>query len=60
VHMGEMRNACKILVGNHEGKRPLRRSRCGWGNIKMGQREMWLGVLIGFIWLSMGAGGWLL
>jgi hypothetical protein len=28
AHMGEMRNAYKILVGNPEGKRPLGRPRC--------------------------------
>jgi hypothetical protein len=34
--MDEMRNAYKILVGNPEGKRPLRRPRRGWeDNIKM-------------------------
>jgi hypothetical protein len=25
---GEMKNGCKLLVGNPEGKRPLGRSRC--------------------------------
>jgi hypothetical protein len=24
MHMGEMRNVCKILVGKPEGKRPLK------------------------------------
>jgi hypothetical protein len=35
VHMGEMRNAYRILVGKPEGKRPLRklRHRCEY-NIK--------------------------
>jgi hypothetical protein len=34
--MGEMINAYKILVGNPEGKRPLRRSRHRWkDNIRM-------------------------
>jgi hypothetical protein len=28
--MGEVINAYKILVGKPEGKRPLRRPRCGW------------------------------
>jgi hypothetical protein len=28
VHMGEMRNAFIILVGNPERKRPLRRPKC--------------------------------
>jgi hypothetical protein len=34
--MGEKRNACRILVGKPEGKRPLGRSRRMWvDNIKM-------------------------
>jgi hypothetical protein len=38
--MGEMRSACKILVGKPEGKRPLGRHRCRWeDNIRMGLRE---------------------
>jgi ammonia channel protein AmtB len=33
---GVMGNVCKILVGTLEGKRSLRRLRCGWeDNIKM-------------------------
>jgi hypothetical protein len=31
AHMGEMRNAYKILVGKLEEKRPLRRPRHRWG-----------------------------
>jgi len=31
-HIGEMLKAYSILVGNPEGKRPLRRPRCRWGN----------------------------
>jgi hypothetical protein len=39
--MGEMRNACRILVGKPEGKRPLGRPRRKWvDNIKMG----WYGL----------------
>jgi hypothetical protein len=39
--MGEMRNVYKILVGNPEGKRPLRRPRHGWeDNIKMNLKEL--------------------
>jgi len=38
---GEMVNACKILVGKAEGKRPLGRQRRRWeDNIKMVHREM--------------------
>jgi hypothetical protein len=44
--MGEKRNACRILVGEPEGKRPLERPRCRWlDNIKMDVREIeWDGV----------------
>jgi hypothetical protein len=44
--MWEKRNACRILVGKPEGKRPLGRQRCKWvDNIKMDLREMgWNGV----------------
>jgi hypothetical protein len=36
AHIGEMRNAYKILVRKHEGKRPLWRSVCRWeGDIKL-------------------------
>jgi hypothetical protein len=39
--MGETRNACRILVGKPEGKRPLGRPRCRWvDNIKMDVREI--------------------
>jgi hypothetical protein len=30
AHMGEMRNAYRVLVGKHEGPRPLRRPRHRW------------------------------
>jgi hypothetical protein len=40
AQMGEKRNACRILVGKPEGKRPLRRPRCRWvDNIKIDLRE---------------------
>jgi hypothetical protein len=39
--MGEKRNACRILVGKPEGKRPLERQRRTWvDNIKMDLREI--------------------
>jgi hypothetical protein len=42
--MGEMRNACKILVRKPEGKRPLRRPRGKWeNNIIMHFREISVG-----------------
>jgi hypothetical protein len=44
--MGEKRNAYRILVGEPEGKRPLRRLRRRWrDNIKMDLREVeWDGM----------------
>jgi hypothetical protein len=49
--MGEKRNACRILVGKPEDKRPLRRPRHRWGdNIKMDLRDIgwdgmdWIGL----------------
>jgi hypothetical protein len=39
--MEEMRNAHKILVGKHEGKRPLGRSSHRWDdNIRMNLMEI--------------------
>jgi hypothetical protein len=45
-HMGEERKVYKVLVGNPEGKRPLRRLRCRWKDgIKMDLGETgWRGV----------------
>jgi hypothetical protein len=38
---GEKRNACRILVGKPEGKRPLGRPRRRWmDNIKINLREI--------------------
>jgi hypothetical protein len=44
--MGEKRNACRILVGKPEGKRPLGRPRRRWvNNIKIDLREIgWDGM----------------
>jgi hypothetical protein len=39
--MGEERKLYKVLVGNHEGKRPLRRPRNRWEDgIRMDLREI--------------------
>jgi hypothetical protein len=39
--MGEKRNACRLLVGNPEGKRPLGRPRRRWvDNIRMDLGEV--------------------
>jgi hypothetical protein len=47
-HMGQKKNACKILVGNPKGKRPLAKGRRRWeDNIKMDLREVgwgWYGL----------------
>jgi len=41
MHMGEMRNACNILVGKPEGKRPHRKPKCRWeDNIRLHLREI--------------------
>jgi hypothetical protein len=41
ARMGEKRNACKVLMGKPEGKRPLGRPRHMWeGNIKVDCREI--------------------
>jgi hypothetical protein len=41
ARMGEKGNACRILVGNLEGKRPLGRPRRRWvDNIKMDPKEI--------------------
>jgi hypothetical protein len=51
---GAKRNACRILVGKPEGKRPLGRRRRGWvDNIKMDlryDRVVWTGL----IWIRIG------
>jgi hypothetical protein len=57
--MGEKRNACRILAGKPEGKRPLGRPRPRFvDNIKMYLRERWNGVVwTGLMWLRIGANG---
>jgi hypothetical protein len=46
ARMGKTRNACRILVGKPEGKRPLVRPRRRWkDNIRMDLREIgWGGM----------------
>jgi hypothetical protein len=46
ARMGEKRNACKLLVGKPEGKRPLGRPRRRWDGV------MWTGL----VWLRIGTG----
>jgi hypothetical protein len=39
--MGEGRGVYRVLVGRHQGKRPLGRPGCGWvDNVKMDLREI--------------------
>jgi hypothetical protein len=41
ARMGEMRNACKILVGNYEENRPRERPGCRWeDNTRMDLKEI--------------------
>ena len=40
ARMGEGRGVHMVLVGKHEGKRPLGRPRCRWDNIKMDLQEV--------------------
>jgi hypothetical protein len=44
--MGMKRNACRILTGKPEGKRPLGRPRRGWVyNVKMYLRKIRWGIM---------------
>jgi hypothetical protein len=43
--MGAKRNACRILVGKPEGKRPVGRPRLRWvGNMEMNRETGWGGM----------------
>jgi hypothetical protein len=48
--MGKMRYIYKILVAKPEGKRPLRRPRCRWEDIKMDLKETGYG---GVDWIHL-------
>ena len=51
ARMGERRGVYKVLVGKHEGKRPLGRPRCRWDdNIKMDLQEVGCG---GMDWIDL-------
>jgi hypothetical protein len=51
ARVGEKRDACRILVGKPEGKRPLGRPRRRWENsIKMDHREIGWG---GMDWINL-------
>jgi hypothetical protein len=58
AHMGEKLNACRIMVGKHEGKRPLGRPKRRWvHNIKMYLREIGWGSM-GWIDLAQDRDQW--
>jgi hypothetical protein len=41
--MGKGRDIYRVLVGRHEGKRPLEKPRCRWeDNIKLDLGEVWI------------------
>ena len=49
------------MVGRHEGKRPLRRSRFAWkDSIKIDLQDVGWRAWTGLIWLRIGTGGGLL
>jgi hypothetical protein len=51
ARMGEVRGAYRVLVGRHEGRRPLGRPRRKWeDNIKMDLKEVGWG---GMDWIDM-------
>jgi hypothetical protein len=61
--MGEekKKNACRLLVGKPEGKRPLGRPRRKWvDNIRMDLGEVGRVMWTGLVWLRIGIGGELL
>jgi hypothetical protein len=56
--MAEERGVCRVLlVGKHEGKRPLRRPRHRWEDIRMDLQEVGCGVWTGLSWLRIETGG---
>ena len=57
ARVGEWRCIYGVLVGKHEGKRPLGGSRHRWeDNIKMDIQEGDVGVWTGSSWLTIGTG----
>jgi hypothetical protein len=56
--VGERRGVYRVLVGEHERKRPLGRPGHRWAdNIKMDLQEVGWGVWTGLGWLRIGTGG---
>jgi hypothetical protein len=58
--MGEKRGAYRILVGRHEGRRPLGRPRRRWRIILKLIFKKWNEAWTGLSWLRIGTGGGLL
>ena len=57
ARMGEKRDACGVLVGKPEGKRPLGRLRHSLeDNIKMDLKGVGFIAWIGSMWLRIGTG----
>ena len=55
---GKRRGLYRVLVGKHEGKRPLGRPRRRWeDNTKMDLQEVGRGTWTGLIWIKIGTGG---
>jgi len=56
---GERRGVYRVLVGKHEGKRPLGRPRRRWkDNSKMDLQDVeWGEAWTGSSWLRIGTGG---
>jgi hypothetical protein len=52
----EMKNTCKMLCRNSQGKRQLGRFTCRWLNIKLGLREIGCEVKVGFSWNKRESG----
>ena len=58
ARMEEGRSVHKVLMGKHEGKRPMGRPRHRLeDNIKMDLQELGGGVGTGWSWLRIGTGG---
>jgi hypothetical protein len=58
AHVGDRRDAYRVLEGRPEGKRPLGRPMCRWEvNIKVNLQEVGLGARTGLLWVKIGTGG---
>jgi hypothetical protein len=58
ARMGEKRNACRILVGKPEGKKPIGRPRHRWvDNVKMDLRELGWCDMDWIDWVRIGTNG---